>query len=42
MGVVVMILVAGAVKFLGGTLPTIGPGEQTRLLAPTLEAGGGS
>jgi hypothetical protein len=36
-----VMLVAGAVKFLGGTLPTIGPEEQTRLLAPTLEAEGG-
>ena len=41
MGVVVVMLVAGGVKFLGGSLPTIGPEEQTRLLAPTLEAEGG-
>ena len=41
MGVVMVMLVAGAVKAFGGTLPALSPEEQTRLLAPTLEAEGG-
>ena len=41
MGVVMVMLVAGAVKAFGGTLPALSPEAQTRLLAPTLEAEGG-
>lgn len=41
LAVVMVMLVAGAFKVFGGSLPAISPEEQTRLLAPTLEAEGG-
>jgi hypothetical protein len=40
MGVVIVMLVAGAVKAFGGTLPSLSPEAQKQLLAPTLEAEG--